>query len=93
MDASMKEKLTLDEYKEIEQLVGYALVAPNKKEAQRYIDKIQLYGCNLYGSAGNIFGELVSCVKAASGSVSDKKNQCDFVESTLLKLECYGVIN
>lgn len=35
----MKEKLTLDEYKEIEQLVGYALVAPNKKEAQRNIDQ------------------------------------------------------
>ena len=89
----MNGKLTTEEYKEVERLVNCALDALDKKEAQKYIDKIQSYGCNLYGNTGNIFGELVSCVKTASGSVADKKNQCDFVENTLFKLECYGVIN
>ena len=37
----MKEKLTLEEYRKIEQLVVCALDAPNKKEAQKYINKIQ----------------------------------------------------
>lgn len=89
----MNGKLTTEEYKEVERLVYCALDAPNKKEAQKYINKMQSYGCNLYGSAGNIFGELVSCVKDASGRVSDKGSRCDFVESTLIKLECYGVID
>lgn len=89
----MNGKLTTEEYKEVERLVNCALDASNKKEAQKYIDKIQSYGSNLYGSAGNIFGELISYVKDASGRVSDKGNRRDSVVNTLFKLECYGVID
>lgn len=87
----MKEKLTTEEYTAIEQLVESALDAPNKKEAQKYINKIQSYGYGLCGNASNILGELICYVKDASGRVADKERRVYFAKSKLYVLECYGV--
>lgn len=87
----MKEKLTKEEYEEIEQLVDCALYAPNKKEAQKYINRMQSYEYSLWGNASNILGELICCVKDASGRVSDKERKSYFVKSKLYVLECHGV--
>ena len=87
----MKEKITMDEYKEIEKLVRCALNAPNKNEAQKYINNMQTHGYGLCGRVGNIFSELICYVKDASGRVSDKERRIDSVKSKLFELECYGV--
>lgn len=87
----MKQKLTMDEYEKIEHLVDYALGAPNKKEAQKYIDQLQSYENNLYGNARNIMGELISYVKSASGRVKDKEHWIDCVKNRLYVLGSYGV--
>lgn len=87
----MKEKLTTEEYKEIERLAGSALNAPNKAEAQKYISKIKSFGYGLEGRVGNIFNELVCCVENASGRVTDKDNKAYYVTMELSKLRTYGV--
>lgn len=87
----MKDILTLEEFKEIEQLVDYALDAPNKKEAQKYIKELQLYRYSLDGRANNIFGELIGYVQDASGRVTDKERRIDSVKSKLYVLKRYGV--
>lgn len=87
----MKEKLTKEEYKEIEKLVKYAIYSPNKKDAQNYIDKIQSYEIGLYGRANIILSELVCYVKDASGRVTNKESRIDSVNSKLFELEGYGV--
>lgn len=86
----MKEKITIDEYREIERLVEFALYAPNKNEAQNYINNMQSYGYGLCGRVGNIFGELVCYVKDASGRVTDKERRIYSVKSKLSDLEFYG---
>lgn len=87
----MKEKLTMEEYQEIEQLVESALDASNKNEAQKYINKIQSYEYSLYGHINYILGELVCYVKDASGRVSDKERRIYSVKSKLYELGSYGV--
>lgn len=87
----MKEKLTAQEYEEISRLVEYALNAPSKKEAQKYIDKIQSYGYGLSGRVSYIFTELVCYVKDASGRVGDKARREYSANSKLYELGCYGV--
>lgn len=87
----MKEKLTYEEYKEIEQLVEYALNSPNKNDAQRYINKIQSYGYSLCGNANYILSELICYVKDASGRVADKERRIYSAKSKLCELEGYGV--
>ena len=87
----MKEKLTMEEYKEIEQLVESALNMPNKREAEKYINKIESYGYDLYGNASNILSELVGYVKDASGSVADKERRVYFAKSKLYILGSHGV--
>ena len=87
----MKEKLTAEEYTAIEQLVESALYAPNKKEAQKYINQIQSYGYGLCGNASNILGELVGYVENASGRVADKERKVYFAKSKLYVLGSYGV--
>lgn len=87
----MKEKLTAEEYEEIKQLVDCALDAPNKKDAQKYINKMQSYEYNMWGNTKNILGELICCVKDASGRVADKERKSYFVRSKLYVLECRGV--
>ncbi|MCM1464719.1 MAG: hypothetical protein NC094_04805 [Bacteroidales bacterium] len=87
----MKDKLSAEEYKEIEQLVDFALAAPNKKEAQKFINKLQAYGYSLCGNTNNILNELICCAQEASGGVADKERKESFVKSTLYKLKRYGV--
>ena len=87
----MKEKLTTEEYEEIKRLVESALDAPNKKEAQGYINKIQSYEYDLCGSANYILGELVCYVKDASGRVADKERRVYFAKSKLYVLGSHGV--
>ncbi len=87
----MKDKLSIKEYEEIKQLVDCALTAPNKKEAQKYINELSSYGYSLYGNANIIFNELVCCVQDASGRITDKEKKKYFAESTLYKLESFGV--
>lgn len=89
----MKEKLTIEEYEKIKQLVDCALDASNKKDAQKYINQMQSYEYNLCGNARNILGELICCVKNASGRVADKERKIYFVRSKLYVLECHGVEN
>lgn len=87
----MKEKLTMEEYEEVKQLVESALDAPNKKEAQKYINKIQSFEYNLCGNVNFILGELVSYVRDASGRVPDKERRIYSVKTTLYKLGSNGV--
>lgn len=87
----MKEKLTVEEYGKIKQLVDCAIDAPNKKEAQRYINQIQSYEYDLCGNVSNIMGELISYVKSASGRVKDKEHWIDCVRNRLYVLGRYGV--
>lgn len=87
----MKEKLSINEYEEIKQLVDCALDAPNKKEAQKYINQIQSYGYSLNGNAFNILSELISYVESASGRVRDKEHWIDCVKNRLYVLGWYGV--
>ena len=87
----MNEKLTLQEYQEIKQLVDSAIYAPNKKEARKYIIQIQSYRYNLCGNAYNILGELISYVESASGRVADKQHWIDCVKNRLYVLESHGV--
>lgn len=87
----MKEKLTLQEYQEIKQLVDNALYAPNKKEAQKYITQIQSYRYNLCGNADNILSELISYAESASGQVKDKQHWIDCVKNRLYVLGSHGV--
>lgn len=90
-DNVMKQKLTKQEYEEIERLVDYALVTPNKKDAQKYINKIKTYEYSLCGNASYILGELICYVEDASGRVSDKEKRVYSVKSKLYELESYGV--
>lgn len=87
----MKQKLTIEEYEEIEHLVDCAIDAPNKKEAQKYINQMQSFENNLCGNAHNIMGELISYVKSASGRVKDKEHWIDCVRNRLYVLGSHGV--
>lgn len=87
----MKDKLTLEEYKEINQLVDSAICAPNKTEAQKYINELQSYSYSLDGRANNILSELIGYVQDASGRVTDKERRIDSVKSKLYVLKRYGV--
>lgn len=87
----MKEKLTPQEYEEIKQLVDSAIYAPNKKEAQQYINKMQSYRYNLCGNTNNILGELISYVESASGRVADKQHWIECVKNRLYVLGRHGV--
>ena len=87
----MKTKLTSEEYEEIENLMNYALVAPNKKEAEIYIAKIRAFGFGLQGNVCNILSELVGYIEAASGRVKDNSHWEDCAKSSLYKLHSYGV--
>lgn len=88
---NMKEKLTIQEYKEIEQLIDCALDASNKKEAQKYIDELQSYRYFFNGRANNILSELIGYVQDASGRVTEKECRIDSVTSKLCILKRYGV--
>ena len=87
----MKERLTAEEYEKIKQLVDSAIYTPNKKEAKKYITKIQSYRYNLCGNANNILGELISYVESASGRVADKQHWIECVKSRLYVLDSHGV--
>ena len=81
--------ISQDTYDEVERLVEQALVVPSKKAAKPYVDRLDfLQRCGNYGGpTNNIFSELVSSVKSASGSISDKERLRSFAEQDLLKLQ------
>ena len=81
-----KTKLTQAEYDEIENLANRALVAPNKKEAKGYIDRLAFLASDFQGSVRNIINELCAGVKDASGRVSDKEHKEYFCKMDLYKL-------
>lgn len=87
----MKTKLTIKEYKEIENLMNCALAAPNKKEAKIYIAKIRAFGFSLQGNTCNILNELAAYTETASGRVKDKFYWEDCAKTSLYKLHRYGV--
>lgn len=72
--------------------MDYALAAPNKKEAQKYINKLQTYEYGLCGRASYILGELVCYVKDASSRVAEKEKRVYSVRNKLYELESYGVL-
>lgn len=76
-------------YDEVKDLVDKALTASSKAAAKKYIDRLDfLQRCGNYGGAtNNIFSELVSSVKSASGSVSDKERLRSFAKQDLYKLQ------
>ena len=83
----MKYKLTQSEFDRISELVHCALNAPNKKEAERYIQQIPYVCLYLCGSARNILSELSHATKSASGRVSNKERLSYFAEMSLYKLQ------
>lgn len=87
----MKEKLTVQEYEEIKQLVDSAIYASNKKEAQRYINQMNSYRYNLCGNADNILGELIGYVQNASDRVPDKERRIYSAKNKLYILGGCGV--
>lgn len=81
--------ISQDTYDEVERLVKQALEVPSKDAAKPYVDRLDfLRRCGNYGGAtNNIFSELVSSVKRASGRVSDKERLCYFARQDLYKLQ------
>lgn len=81
--------ISQDTYDEVENLVEQALMVSSKKAAKPYIDRLDfLHRCGNYGgSTNNIFSELVSSVKSASGRISDKERLRSFVVRALYKLQ------
>ena len=81
--------ISQDTYDEVERLVEQALEAPSKNAAKPYVDQLDfLEGCENYGGYTKcIFSELVSSVKRATGSVSDKERLCYFARQDLYKLQ------
>lgn len=86
-----KTKFTLDEHENIKRLVDSAIDASNKKEARKYIDKLDFFGYDVIGNTKYIFDSLVSYVYNVSGMVSDKDHKIGFVTQELLKLKSYGI--
>lgn len=85
----MKTKISQETFNEIESLVEDALGAPNKKEAARYISRLEfMQRIGGYGGYANVvFVQLIASVKSASGRVSDKERLCGFARQELYKLE------
>ena len=84
---TMKDKLTQSEFNRISELVHCALDAPNKKEAERYIQQIPYVCLYLCGPARNILSELTAATKSASGRVSNKERLSYFSKMSLYKLQ------
>ena len=82
----MRYHITAGEYGRIESLVLQALSAPNKKEANRYIQQLRQIGYDLAGGARNVFSELCSSTEYASGRVSDKERRESFCRMDLYKI-------
>lgn len=70
----MKNKLTSEEYESVKALVENALMAPNKREAEVYINSLKYYENKLSNYSLTIFRELVYCVVDASGRASVKES-------------------
>ena len=91
----MNRKLTQQEFEEIETLVNNALNAYTKKDAERYIRRLEFLSNTMsYDVAGNIrniFSELVCSTKRASGQIMDKERFVSFARTDLYKLEGFGV--
>ena len=81
--------ISQDTYDEVERLVEQALEAPSKNAAKPYVDQLDFLeeSGNYGGYTKCIFSELVSSVKRASGSVSDKERLCYFARQDLYKLQ------
>ena len=88
----MKAYIEKEKYEEIKRLVYCATSAYSKRDAEPYIKRLDfISNCGGYvGSANNILGELVSSVKTAAGSITDKKHWMDYVACNLYKLEDYA---
>ncbi|MNI42551.1 hypothetical protein D3C73_968500 [compost metagenome] len=82
-------KLTVKEFEEIKMLADKAVDASNKKLAEPFIKRLDFMQrtLNIEQYKKYVFGELVSCVKAASGQVKDKGHWLDAVTQSLYKLE------
>ena len=76
-------------YDEVYELCNAAITASSKKEAQKFIDRLNfIHCCGGYTGYTNILlSELVAGVKSAAGRVADKERQCSFVQQDLYKLE------
>ncbi len=81
-----KDKLTVEEFSQIENLMDCALTASNKKEAKPYIQQIEMIGLHITGSAKLILGQLTCAISSASGRIPDKDRQTDFAKMELYKL-------
>lgn len=78
-----------DTYDEVCELCNAAITVSSKKEAQKFIDRLNfIHCCGGYTGYTNILlSELVAGVKSASGRVADKERLCSFVQQGLYKLE------
>ncbi len=85
----MRYKITQAEYTKIEELMHYALCAPNKNEAKRYIQELKATGYGLAGAVSNILSELCADVDNASGRVEDKVRKESFCRTDLYKLNMF----
>jgi len=86
----MSEKLTAQEFKEIERLVSCATSAWTKKDAEQHIKRLKFMcgtnGAKLEPYARNVFRELIGSVQAASGKVREKDHWLGVVDQDLYKL-------
>ena len=85
----MKNTLTQKEYDEITEWVNYALSAPNKKSASKYLSLLKSKTLYVSGAVRNVLGELLASTSAASGQVDDKGRKESFCRMDLFKLESF----
>lgn len=82
----MKQNLTTEEYNQIEDVVSKAISAPNKKDAQRYMEKLRFLLSGYGGSIATVLSKLYSSTQAATGNIPDKSNRQYYVQCDISSL-------
>lgn len=85
----MKEKLSVDEFNEIEYVVKCAIAAPNKKEAKVYIERLRWLTHNYYGRINTVLSKLIGSTDRATGKIAEKNRFEYYVNMDLSSLKSF----